>query len=520
MSTAYLPLLLTLGAFLFGALPASRLVEALWRVQLREVGTGNVGAGNATRERGLGAGITLAVLDGLKGLLPVLGAKWLGVDQIVVAAAGMAAVVGNNWPIIRIDRGGRGLATSVGVVVGIAPILIVWPAIWSAIGWKIGGGPGGFIGWGLLPAFTFFVDPRAFLVVLTLGLAIAMIVRRAQGNAGYSTEGVVGRVLFDDDTRATAAPRRFGGIVLALIVLAAVPVIYLLLIDTFDVDVDWTPVMVGLLLTALGTEFAAKWAFGELFREGTMQVGTPVSRAGAFRAAMVATGVARLLPAGGAVTPAAMAWTVASEARGTSGAAVRATVLNYGGLSAATGFGLAWASAMHPAVSSLALTPIGLGLGVFGLALIGFGGKLGVLLSIVPERFRSRLEPILVDHSMTLRSWLLLTARVLLEAGTLGLTLIAFDLAIKPSQVLAAFGLSQLIGGLPGLPGGLGVTEAGLVGALAVFGVPAATAATPVIVFRVLSYWLPAVGGVIAGGGRFVRHTADSQDVAEVPSVA
>ena len=45
---------------------------------------------------------------------------------------GMAAVAGNNWPIIRTDRGGRGLATSVGVVVGIAPILIIWPAIWSA----------------------------------------------------------------------------------------------------------------------------------------------------------------------------------------------------------------------------------------------------------------------------------------------------------------------------------------------------------------------------------------------------
>jgi uncharacterized membrane protein YbhN (UPF0104 family) len=261
-----------------------------------------------------------------------------------------------------------------------------------------------------------------------------------------------------------------------------------------------------LLLAACATEFGAKWAFGELFREGADHAGARVSRRGAFRAALIATGVARLIPAGGAITPAAMAWSVGHETEGTSGAAVRATVLNYGGLTFATGAGLAWVAAWSPGLPKPVLTgAVGAGMAVLGLALVAFATRFGALLRFVPARFRPRLETVLVDHELTARSWMLLSLRVVLEAATLGLTLGAFGLSVAASQVVVAFGLSQLVGGIPGLPGGLGITEAGLIGALAFFGVPAAVAVAPVLAFRIVSYWLPAIGGVMAGGSRFLQ---------------
>jgi uncharacterized protein (TIRG00374 family) len=103
-----------------------------------------------------------------------------------------------------------------------------------------------------------------------------------------------------------------------------------------------------------------------------------------------------------------------------------------------------------------------------------------------------------------------LSARALLEATTLGLTLVAFGITMAPSQVVAAFGVSQIVGGLPGTPGGLGVTEAGLLAALTLFGIPVAVAATPVLTFRVISFWLPAIGGLAVGGHSYLRKRSAS----------
>jgi uncharacterized protein (TIRG00374 family) len=147
----------------------------------------------------------------------------------------------------------------------------------------------------------------------------------------------------------------------------------------------------------------------------------------------------------------------------------------------------------------------GVGLVLLGVGLVGFGSRLRVLLPLIPRRFRERAGTLLTDHAMSVKSWLLLIARVVLEAATLGLTLEAFGRTLPPSQVVATFAGSQLIGGLPGTPGGLGVTEAGLVGFLVYFGIPAAAAAGPVLVFRIISYWLPAIGGIAAGGNAFLR---------------
>ncbi len=98
----------------------------LWRGQdLRRVGSGNIGAANVFRAGGPGAFATTLAADGLKGMLPVLLGILLGADEPVLALTGLAAVVGHTWPVFLGFRGGKGVATSGGVMLVLAPVAVV-----------------------------------------------------------------------------------------------------------------------------------------------------------------------------------------------------------------------------------------------------------------------------------------------------------------------------------------------------------------------------------------------------------
>ncbi len=199
----YWPLLLA-GAYLLGSVPFAQVLARIKHVDLREVGTQNVGAGNLTREVGLSWGVAAAILDGLKGLLPVLLARQAGLGLGAAGIAGVTAVMGHNWSIWMRGRAGRGLATSAGMLVALDPAMIVWSAGWSVAGWRIGGGLAGFLGWGLLPivAVALGRPPTESLVLLLLSAIV--IGRRIQGNeadqpgAGPSLR----RAVFDRDVVA------------------------------------------------------------------------------------------------------------------------------------------------------------------------------------------------------------------------------------------------------------------------------------------------------------------------------
>lgn len=199
MTTAGVPLL----GYLLGAVPFALLIGRMVGVDLRNQGTGNVGAGNLTKLAGLPYGVAAAVLDGLKGLVPVLMARRLGVAEGVVAAGGVAAVIGHNWSIYLRSRSGRGMATSVGVMVGLAPSLLVWTGMWAVIGWWLGGGLGGFFGWSLLGPVAVVADHSRAVVLTAFTLSLIVFLRRAQGRAGDSFEwrDLLARVVWDTDRR-------------------------------------------------------------------------------------------------------------------------------------------------------------------------------------------------------------------------------------------------------------------------------------------------------------------------------
>src|SRR3990172_11958153 len=110
-SLMYWPLLVV-AAYFLGSIPFAHVLGRLKGVDLRVAGTGNVGAGNLAKTAGIAWGLTAGVLDGLKGLIPVLIAKEMGLGPGAAGLAGLAAVMGHNWSIFIRGRSGRGLATS------------------------------------------------------------------------------------------------------------------------------------------------------------------------------------------------------------------------------------------------------------------------------------------------------------------------------------------------------------------------------------------------------------------------
>ena len=129
-------LIALLGSYLLGSFPTGfLLVKWLKRVDLRTVGSGNIGATNVGRVAGRWASALVFVIDGAKGYLPAAIAPSL-TDALAPGAAlacGLAAVVGHNFPIFLGFKGGKGVATTIGVLLAAAwPAGVVYLAVWGA----------------------------------------------------------------------------------------------------------------------------------------------------------------------------------------------------------------------------------------------------------------------------------------------------------------------------------------------------------------------------------------------------
>jgi acyl phosphate:glycerol-3-phosphate acyltransferase len=120
-----------LGAYLLGSLPTGFLVAKARGMDIRTAGSGNIGATNAFRVLGKPAGILVLAVDGLKGFTACfwfcdLVAWWFSVPKPEVNAlqivAGVAAVLGHNFPCWLNFKGGKGIATSAGAYFALAPL--------------------------------------------------------------------------------------------------------------------------------------------------------------------------------------------------------------------------------------------------------------------------------------------------------------------------------------------------------------------------------------------------------------
>jgi len=115
------PALLLGLAYLCGSIPTGVLLSARRGVDPRDIGSGNIGATNVARTVGAPLGVLTLFGDALKGWLPVLLATRLDFDAPLVAGAGLAAFAGHLFPCFLRFRGGKGVATALGVLLGLAP---------------------------------------------------------------------------------------------------------------------------------------------------------------------------------------------------------------------------------------------------------------------------------------------------------------------------------------------------------------------------------------------------------------
>lgn len=125
-------------AYLFGAIPWGFIIGKMQGIDIREHGSGNIGATNVTRTLGNLLGKVCFLLDSLKGFLPVfivmLWAKQLAVNNdYAMITATLATVIGHIFPVYLKFKGGKGISTTGGALLALAP----WPFLCSGIIWVI-----------------------------------------------------------------------------------------------------------------------------------------------------------------------------------------------------------------------------------------------------------------------------------------------------------------------------------------------------------------------------------------------
>ncbi|HEU5138875.1 MAG TPA: glycerol-3-phosphate 1-O-acyltransferase PlsY [Bacillales bacterium] len=117
-------------AYLLGSISFSFLITKLMlKDDIRKHGSGNAGATNTLRVLGTGPAIAVLLLDVLKGVAAVWIAVWLGDGVWALPIAGLMAIVGHNWPVFFNFRGGKGVATTIGVFA----TLFFLPSIYAGI---------------------------------------------------------------------------------------------------------------------------------------------------------------------------------------------------------------------------------------------------------------------------------------------------------------------------------------------------------------------------------------------------
>ncbi len=208
--------LLAIAAYLLGSIPVAYLVAKWTRgIDLRKHGSGNVGSSNVLAATSKRWAFPVMVFDTGKGLLAVLTARAFDLGVEAQFAVGLAAVAGHNWPIFLGFRGGRGILTTLGVILAFSPLLGLFAAVISFAFAPVKQlSLGVFIGLFLLPVLAYYFpeflgidEPGPVAAGLGALTVLAYLRRLMAGSrselaADLSTgELLLNRLLFDRDIR-------------------------------------------------------------------------------------------------------------------------------------------------------------------------------------------------------------------------------------------------------------------------------------------------------------------------------
>lgn len=163
--------LLVCFAYLCGSIPFGKIVGKLYGVDIQKHGSGNIGFANVNRVLGWKAGLMVLPGDVLKGTIPVIIANhYLGLDQVLVVA--LAAILGHVFPIWLKFKGGKGIATGLGVTLVISPIVGCLALLVYVLGFTIfrKSAPSSIIAAWSLPLVCLFFYPKYALFYLVLAV--------------------------------------------------------------------------------------------------------------------------------------------------------------------------------------------------------------------------------------------------------------------------------------------------------------------------------------------------------------
>ncbi len=174
---------LIIAAYLLGSLSSAIIVcHVMGLPDPRSEGSNNPGATNVLRIGGKkAAAITLAG-DMLKGFIPVLAAKLLGLEPLYLAGVALAAILGHLYPLFFRFRGGKGIATTMGAQLGLGwqiggSVIIIWLFVSKAL--KISSAAG-LIAMGLAPVIIWLFWPAPELVIMQSGVSLLLFWRHRE----------------------------------------------------------------------------------------------------------------------------------------------------------------------------------------------------------------------------------------------------------------------------------------------------------------------------------------------------
>ena len=182
------------ASYIIGSIPTGLLLGKAFGVDIRSSGSGNIGATNVYRTLGRKVGVMTLLGDCLKGLLPVLAARWLGLPDIWILAAGLAAFLGHVYTVFLRFKGGRGVATALGVFLGVSPLAVLAAlAVFAFVLWQ----------WryvslasisaaAAMPLLVAVIDRRPLLVMMTSMIA-ALVIWKHRENIGRLRAGTENR---------------------------------------------------------------------------------------------------------------------------------------------------------------------------------------------------------------------------------------------------------------------------------------------------------------------------------------
>lgn len=189
---------LVIAAYLLGSLPFAFLVVK-WRsgVDIRTVGSGNVGATNVLRTSGTPAAAAVLALDVAKGAAAVTVGRALDAPPAVLGACALAAVLGHVFPVFLGFRGGKGVATAAGAIGAMspAPMLAAVLVFGLTVAWKRYVSLGSMLAVASFPLFAYlfgklgWMDPMPLVLLVGSTVAAGLILMRHSENVRRLAEG-------------------------------------------------------------------------------------------------------------------------------------------------------------------------------------------------------------------------------------------------------------------------------------------------------------------------------------------